>query len=75
MNAPSQKDNSGIHQEQHLNDRAGLFTAIIAFGIAMLALGVSWWAIDKAKTAETQLLLLREDIREWTIDRAKEGKP
>ena len=54
-----------------INDRAGLFTAIIAFGIAMLSLGISWWAIDKAKAAETQLLLLREDIRQLTIDQAK----
>lgn len=56
-----------------INDRAGLFTAIIAFGIAMLSLGVAFWAIDEAKQARTEVLLLREDIREMAIKQA-EGK-
>jgi len=55
-----------------IHDRAGLFAGIIGFGVAMLSLGISWWAIDKSKAAETQLLLLREDIRQLTIDQAKE---
>lgn len=72
---PSQKkiEAGGSNSESHasINDRAGLFTAIIAFGVAMLSLGIAGWALDKAKDAQTQLLLLREDIRQMTIERGK----
>lgn len=59
--------------EAKLDDRTSLYVAILAWGVAMLAIGIACWALDKAKDAETQLLLLREDMREMAIKQA-EGK-
>ncbi|HYC01611.1 MAG TPA: hypothetical protein VEC57_20945 [Candidatus Limnocylindrales bacterium] len=62
----------GSYAKAELNDRTPLWVGILAWGVAMLSLGLSWWAIDKANAAETQLLLLREDIRQMTIEQARE---
>lgn len=74
---PSQKkvEAGGTNNENNatIHDRAGLFFGAFGMAVAFLAIGISWWAVDKAKTAETQLLLLREDVRELTIE--LRGKP
>jgi|GEM_PF-5535265 len=56
-----------------IHDRAGLFAGIIGFGVAMLSLGIALWAISQARDLRTEVLLLREDIRQMTIDQAKDN--
>lgn len=62
----------GSYARAEVNDRTPLYVAILAWGVAMLAVGLACWALDKAKDAERQLLLLREDFRELAIEQAKE---
>lgn len=64
----------GSYAKAEMNDRTPLYVAVLAWGVAMLSIGLALWALDKAKDAETQLLLLREDMRQMAIDQAKEGK-
>jgi hypothetical protein len=66
-------EQGGTLNSNSIHDRAGLFFGAFGMAVAFLAIGLSWWAIDKAKSAETQLLLLREDVRELTIE--LRGKP
>lgn len=61
----------GNYAKLEVHDRTSLYVAILAWGVAMLAVGLACWALDKAKDAERQLLLLREDFRELAIEQAK----
>ena len=55
-----------------IHDRAGLFTAIIAFGVAMLALGISMTTParyeDKARTQDQRILELENKLAQVTAE-------
>lgn len=76
---PNQKkiESGGSNSESkaEIHDRTGLLVAILAFGVGMFGLGVSIWSSkaqdDKVKSLETQVLLLREDVRQATIEAAR----
>lgn len=64
-------EQGGTLNQNTIHDRAGLFAGILGFGVAMLSLGIALWAISQARDLRTEVMLLREDIRQLTIDEAK----
>ncbi len=70
----SKEDNTGGIKNTSsatIHDRAGLFFGAFGMAVAFLSIGIACWAISESRDLKTQVLLLREDIRQMTIEAAK----
>ena len=65
IDAPTNVDNS---------TNKALPWVAIAMLLAGFSMAIAVWSISEARDAHTQLLLLREDIRQMTIEAVKHGK-
>lgn len=65
---PSQKENSGVHAEAVIHDRAGLYVGIVAAIIAAISLGVS---LQQPRNIDLQFQLQQQDLQTRNREQAK----